>query len=36
VDAPITKGRILISGDLTRGDADGLVDRLRGKAAESA
>ncbi len=36
VDAPITKGRILISGNLTRGDADGLVNRLRGKATESA
>jgi hypothetical protein len=36
VDAPITKGRILITGNLTRGDADSIVSRLRGRAAQSA
>lgn len=33
VDAPITKGRVLISGNLTRSDAQEIVDRLKGKAA---
>lgn len=32
VDAPITKGRVLITGDLTRGDAQQIVDRLKGRA----
>jgi hypothetical protein len=36
VDAPITKGRILITGNLTRGDADSIVNRLRGRSAQSA
>jgi hypothetical protein len=36
VDAPITKGRILITGNLTRGDADTMVNRLRGHIAQSA
>jgi hypothetical protein len=35
VDAPITKGRILISGNLTRQDADTIVNRLKGRAAQS-
>ncbi|MFB9836879.1 SecDF P1 head subdomain-containing protein [Actinoallomurus acaciae] len=35
VDAPITKGRILISGDLTRDAANTIVNRLRGRAAQS-
>jgi hypothetical protein len=36
VDAPITKGRILISGNLTRGDADAIVARLKGRTAQAA
>lgn len=36
VDAPITKGRILITGNLTQGDADVLVNRLRGRTAQPA
>ena len=35
VDGPITKGRVLITGNLTRGDANGIVDRLKGGAAQS-
>jgi hypothetical protein len=35
VDAPITKGHILISGNLTRQDANTIVDRLKGRAPES-
>jgi hypothetical protein len=35
VDAPITKGRVLITGNLSQGDADGIVNRLRGRAARS-
>ena len=31
VDAPITEGRVLISGNLTRSDAQQIVDRLKGK-----
>lgn len=31
VDAPITKGRILISGNLSRQDADSIVSRLKGR-----
>jgi hypothetical protein len=34
VDAPITKGRVLITGNLTRSAAEGIVDRLKtGKGA---
>jgi preprotein translocase subunit SecD len=36
VDAPITKGRILISGNFTREDADSIVERLKGHATQSA
>jgi hypothetical protein len=36
VDAPITKGRILISGNLTRDAANTIVNRLKGRAAQSA
>jgi preprotein translocase subunit SecD len=36
VDAPITKGHILISGNLTRDDANSIVNRLKGRAAQSA
>jgi hypothetical protein len=35
VDAPITRGRVLITGNLTQGDAKGIVNRLRGTAAQS-
>jgi SecD-like export protein len=35
VDAPITKGRILISGNLTRDAANTIVNRLKGRAAQS-
>jgi hypothetical protein len=35
VDAPITKGRILISGNLTSGDANTIVNRLKGRTAQS-
>jgi hypothetical protein len=33
VDAPITKGRVLITGNLTRTDANALVNRLKGRPA---
>jgi hypothetical protein len=33
VDAPITKGRILITGNFSQGDAKDIVSRLRGNAA---
>jgi preprotein translocase subunit SecD len=36
VDGPITKGRILISGNFTRADANTIVSRLKGRAAQSA
>ncbi|HEY0540346.1 MAG TPA: hypothetical protein VGD53_18400 [Actinoallomurus sp.] len=36
VDAPITKGRILITGYATRADANGILNRLKGRAAQSA
>lgn len=36
VDAPITRGRVLITGSLTQGDATGIVNRLKGAAAQSA
>jgi hypothetical protein len=36
VDGPITKGRVLITGNLTRGDADGIVSRLKGRSATEA
>jgi hypothetical protein len=36
VDAPITKGRILISGNFTRDDANSIVDRLKGHTSQSA
>lgn len=36
VDAPITKGRILISGNFTRDDAKSIVDRLKGHTSQSA
>ena len=35
VEGPITKGRVLIAGNFTRVDADGIVDRLKGGAAKS-
>jgi hypothetical protein len=35
VDAPITKGHILISGNLTRDAANAIVSRLKGRAAQS-
>lgn len=35
VDAPITKGRILISGNLSRQDAVTIVNRLKGRADEA-
>lgn len=35
VDAPITKGRVLITGNLTQSDANGIVSRLRGIAAQA-
>lgn len=35
VDAPITKGRILISGNLTRQAAESIANRLKGRAAQS-
>lgn len=35
VDAPITKGHIVISGNLTRQDADTIVNRLKGRAVQS-
>jgi len=35
VDAPITKGHILISGNFTRDDATGIVDRLKGRTLQS-
>jgi hypothetical protein len=35
VDAPITKGRILISGNLTREAANSIADRLKGRAVRS-
>lgn len=35
VDAPITRGHVLITGNLTRGDADAIVGRLRNKASAS-
>ena len=36
VDAPITKGHILITGYATRADADGILNRLKDRAAQSA
>lgn len=36
VDGPITKGRILITGNFSQGDAKGIVSRLRGKATETS
>ncbi len=36
VDAPITKGRILISGNLSHDDATTIVDKLKGHTAQSA
>lgn len=36
VDAPITKGHILISGDLTRDAANTIVNRLKGRSTQSA
>jgi hypothetical protein len=36
VDSPITKSRVLITGNLTEGDAANMVNRLRGKAVQSA
>lgn len=36
VDAPITKGHILISGYSTRGDAITIVNRLKGHSTQSA
>jgi hypothetical protein len=36
VDAPITKGHILITGYATRADATGVLDRLKGRAVQSA
>ncbi len=36
LDGPITKGRVLITGNLTRGDASGIVDRLKGGAVKPA
>jgi preprotein translocase subunit SecD len=36
VDAPITRGHILISGYSTRADATGVVNRLKGHNAQSA
>jgi hypothetical protein len=35
VDAPITKGRILISGNFTRDSANDIVNRLKGRAVQS-
>lgn len=34
VDAPITKGHILISGDFTREEANAIVDRLKGHGSD--
>jgi hypothetical protein len=36
VDAPITKGRILISGNLTRDAANTIMNRLKGRTTQSA
>src|SRR4051812_27459178 len=36
VDAPITKGHVLISGNLTREDANTIANRLKGHSSESA
>lgn len=36
VDAPITKGRVLITGNLSESAAKGIVDRLRGRDARAA
>lgn len=35
VDAPITKGRVLITGNLTQRDANAIVSRLKGKPVQS-
>jgi hypothetical protein len=36
VDAPITKGHVLITGYATRADATGVLNRLKGHVAQSA
>ena len=35
VEGTITKGRVLITGNLTQGDASGIVNHIRGKAVQS-
>jgi hypothetical protein len=36
VDAPITKGRVLITGNLTQTDANAIVNRLKGRPSQPA
>jgi hypothetical protein len=36
VDAPITKGHVLISGNFSREDANSILNRLKGRTAQSA